>query len=226
MAVNYSERIYAFRRGHVSLLLLSCLRCHEPLSVHRTHGFSLHFDEGLSCVWKEPLFQVDHKLRFRLFHHTFTHLVGMVQHWILKSQPAEYSVTDLQRTGTGCWNEVRNYQARNLMQELKDHDTAFFYHSGCPDAGIYGLMNITSGPYPDETARHKGSKYFDQRAADGNNPWVCVDVELVRRYEHPLLIPQLNALGLEYHPKRLSVIKISDEQFERIKAELEAHNRT
>jgi predicted RNA-binding protein with PUA-like domain len=111
------------------------------------------------------------------------------------------------------------------MQEIKEHDRAFFYHSGCPDAGIYGLINITSGPYPDETARQRRSKYFDQRAVDGNNPWSVVDVEFVKRYKHPLLIPQLNALGLEYHPKRLSVIKISDEQFGRIEAELEARNR-
>jgi predicted RNA-binding protein with PUA-like domain len=112
------------------------------------------------------------------------------------------------------------------MDKMKAHDVAFFFHSCYSDAGVYGLVSITSDPNPDETAREKESQYFNRRVIDGSKPWVCLDVGLVRRYKHPLLLPQLNALSLEHHPKRLSVIKIFDAQFEWSKSELEANNRS
>jgi len=54
-----------------------------------------------------------------------------VQHFLLKSEPDEYSVDDLaaEKTGVGMWDGVRNYQARNVLRSLRLGDQGFFYHS-------------------------------------------------------------------------------------------------
>jgi hypothetical protein len=38
-----------------------------------------------------------------------------VQHWLIKSEPHKFSITDLQNkpNSTGCWDGVRNYQVTN-----------------------------------------------------------------------------------------------------------------
>lgn len=54
-----------------------------------------------------------------------------MQHFLLKSEPDEYSADDLaaEKTGVGMWDGVRNYQARNVLRSLRLGDQGFFYHS-------------------------------------------------------------------------------------------------
>ncbi len=61
-----------------------------------------------------------------------------MNYWLFKSEPDAYSINDLKNepNGTGRWDGIRNYQARNLLRdEVKVGDLVLFYHSSCKDVG-------------------------------------------------------------------------------------------
>lgn len=92
-------------------------------------------------------------------------------HWLMKSEPDELSIHDLQRLGQARWDGVRNYQARNFMRAMNPGDLFFFYHSSCPEPGIAGIARIVGATYPDPTALDPQSHYFDAKASHEKNPW-------------------------------------------------------
>ena len=62
----------------------------------------------------------------------------MPRYWLVKSEPGSYSLDDLERDGSTCWEGVRNYQARNLMREMSGGDLALFYHSNADPPAVVG----------------------------------------------------------------------------------------
>uniref|UniRef100_A0A8C6WIR3 Thymocyte nuclear protein 1 n=1 Tax=Neogobius melanostomus TaxID=47308 RepID=A0A8C6WIR3_9GOBI len=82
-------------------------------------------------------------------------------HWLMKSEPesrfengidVKFGIEDLKALPdqTGCWDGVRNYQARNFMRQMKEGHLAFFYHSNCKEPGVAGLMKVDPfDPYQD-----------------------------------------------------------------------------
>ena len=70
-------------------------------------------------------------------------------YWLMKSEPDELSIHDLQRLKTARWDGVRNYQARNFLRSMQPGDLFFFYHSSCPEPGIAGIAQIEGEPYAD-----------------------------------------------------------------------------
>jgi len=154
----------------------------------------------------------------------------MPRYWLLKSEPDEFSIDDLQAHQTGRWDGIRNYQARNHIRDMNENDVAFFYHSSCKEPGIVGAMTITSAAYPDPTAVEKGGKYFDKRAAE-NNPWASVNIKFLEKYTIPLFLPQIRTLPLGACPltargNRLSVIPLTDDQYEVLSREAKILNET
>ena len=105
-----------------------------------------------------------------------------VHYWLMKSEPDEYSITDLERAKfqTTSWIGVRNYQARNFMREMKVGDRAFFYHSSCPEPGIAGIVEVAALAHPDVTQFDAKSKYYDPKATREEPRWLNVDVKLVK----------------------------------------------
>jgi predicted RNA-binding protein with PUA-like domain len=107
-----------------------------------------------------------------------------MHHWLLKSEPAEFSIDDLAvapRHAT-AWFGVRNYQARNFMRdEMQVGDQAFFYHSSCTIPGIVGIVEISQSAYPDATQFDRNSKYFDPKATRARPRWFNVEVKLTRK---------------------------------------------
>lgn len=100
-----------------------------------------------------------------------------MRYWLMKSEPDEASILDLQRAGTLPWTGVRNYQARNFMRdEMALGDGVLFYHSSCPEPGIAGLAEVCSAPYPDATQFDPASPYFDAKSQRDVPRWVHVDV--------------------------------------------------
>ncbi len=76
-------------------------------------------------------------------------------YWLMKSEPYEYSWSQLLADGLNSWNGVRNYQARNNLRAMQIGDRAFFYHSN-EGREIVGVMEIVKTAYPDpsdETGR-------------------------------------------------------------------------
>ena len=105
-------------------------------------------------------------------------------HWLMKSEPEEFSIDDLvkAKNQTVPWFGVRNYLARNFMRDqMKLGDEVLFYHSSCPEPGIAGLAKVSTSAYPDETQWDKKSKYFDAKATRETPRWMLVDVKLVKK---------------------------------------------
>ncbi len=145
-------------------------------------------------------------------------------YWLMKSEPDEFSIQDLEKIGVGRWDGVRNYQARNFLRQMAEGDRFFFYHSSCATPGIAGIGSIERSAYPDPTALDSGSDYFDARASAAKNPWSAVDVAFVERFDSTLTLPRLKAepaleqMPLVHKGSRLSVMPVSDSEWRAILA--------
>lgn len=145
-------------------------------------------------------------------------------YWLMKSEPAEFSIHDLQRLGQARWDGVRNYQARNFLRSMQAGEQFFFYHSSCPEPGIAGIARISRPAYPDPTALDPASHYFDSKASAEKNPWSAVDVEFVETFARLIPLAELKAQGallelpLVHRGSRLSVMPVDSEQWAAILA--------
>lgn len=145
-------------------------------------------------------------------------------YWLMKSEPDEFSIQNLQQLGTGRWDGVRNYQARNHLRSMAEEDLFFFYHSSCATPGIVGIGRITRAAYPDATALDPDSPYFDAKASETKNPWSAVDVGFVERFASTLTLTQLKAepalaqMPLTQKGSRLSVMPVSEAEWHAILA--------
>lgn len=117
-------------------------------------------------------------------------------YWLMKSEPDCFSIDDLAKrpNQTESWDGVRNYQVRNMMRDdMKTGDLAFFYHSSCPEPGIYGLMEIVSNAYPDPTQFDPKHEHYDKAAKREEPRWLLVDVKFQRKLKRPVLLDELRA---------------------------------
>lgn len=145
-------------------------------------------------------------------------------YWLMKSEPDELSIHDLQRLEQTRWDGVRNYQARNFLRSMQPGDWFFFYHSSCPEPGIAGIARIACAAYPDPTALEPSSHYYDAKASSEKNPWSAVDVVFVEAFKRIIPLAQLKAqsalleLPLVHKGSRLSVMPVSAEEWAAIQA--------
>jgi len=145
-------------------------------------------------------------------------------HWLMKSEPDELSIRDLQRLGQARWDGVRNYQARNYLRAMNVGELFLFHHSSCAEPGIAGIGRIVSEPYPAPTAVDPESPYFDARASLEKNPWSARDVAFVEAF--PVLLslkrlrdePELARMPLLQKGSRLSVMPIDEDHWLRVLA--------
>ena len=143
------------------------------------------------------------------------------RHWLMKSEPGDFSIDDLQRVGTEPWTGVRNYQARNFMRQMQVGDGVLFYHSNAEVPGIYGIAEVASTPYPDPTQFKKASKYFDPKATREQPRWDLVDVKFARKLARAIPLEEIrthaDALGEEFalirKGSRLSVMPVTAAQW-------------
>lgn len=139
--------------------------------------------------------------------------------WLMKSEPNTYSIDDLFRDGKTHWDGVRNYQARNLMREMKKGDRVLFYHSSAKPPGVAGLAAVAREAYPDPSARDPESHYYDPKASDEDPRWYMVDIEFVARLKDFVPLGDLReAPGLEdmvvTRRSRLSVQPVEPQEYE------------
>jgi predicted RNA-binding protein with PUA-like domain len=140
-------------------------------------------------------------------------------YWLMKSEPDELSINDLEKLGETRWDGVRNYQARNFLRAMAVGDEFFFYHSSCPEPGIAGIGKITQAAYPDPTALEPDSHYFDAKASAQKNPWSAIDVAHVQTFSNVLGLGYLKQqaalaeLPLVQKGSRLSVMPVTAEQW-------------
>jgi predicted RNA-binding protein with PUA-like domain len=122
-----------------------------------------------------------------------------MKYWLMKCEPAAYTIEQLERDGTTAWEGVRNYQARNFMRdEMKVGDKVLFYASNADPSGVTGVAEISREAYPDLFAMQPQHKYYDPKARPENPIWYMVDIKFVERFRHMVSLETLKeAPGLE-----------------------------
>lgn len=143
------------------------------------------------------------------------------KYWLMKSEPEDFSIDDLQRVGTEPWTGVRNYQARNFMRQMQVGDGVLFYHSSTDVPGVYGIAEVASAPYPDPTQFQKKSKYYDEKSTREQPRWDLVDVKFARKLKRGIPLDEIrthaDALGEDFalirRGTRLSVLPVTAAQW-------------
>ena len=129
-------------------------------------------------------------------------------HWLVKSEPVKYSWDQFVSDGSTYWDGVRNAQARNNLQAMREGDRVLYYHSN-EGKEVVGVARVTRDSYPDPTTD-------DER-------WVVVDLKPLKAFAEPVSLAtiksdaKLAGIALVTH-SRLSVMPIPKPAFERILA--------
>jgi predicted RNA-binding protein with PUA-like domain len=69
-------------------------------------------------------------------------------HWLLKTEPSEYSFNDLLKEKKATWNGVSNAAALKNMRAMAVGDELLIYHTG-DEKQIVGTARVTKAAYPD-----------------------------------------------------------------------------
>ena len=116
------------------------------------------------------------------------------RYWLMKCEPAAFTIANLKQDGTTCWEGVRNNQARNLMRDqMQIGDPVLFYASNAEPSGVTGLAKIAKTGYPDHYAWKKGHKYFDARSTKDKPAWYMVDLAFVEAFAGTVSLATLKA---------------------------------
>jgi predicted RNA-binding protein with PUA-like domain len=102
----------------------------------------------------------------------------MIQRWLLKTEPREYSFEDLVRDRRTPWDGVANPLALRHLGAIRPGDELLIYHTGAVRA-VVGLARAVSRPYPDP--------------ARGDPKLIVVDVKPVRALSRPVPLASVRA---------------------------------
>ena len=139
--------------------------------------------------------------------------------WLVKTEPEVYSFADLmaEKGRTTHWHGVRNYQARNLMREMRKGERVLVYHSG-KAPHVAGLARVAREAYPDPSAWDPKSEYHDPAASPEDPRWSMVDVQGEEALPAPVSLaeikanPRLAKMALVQRGQRLSVQRVTEEE--------------
>jgi predicted RNA-binding protein with PUA-like domain len=129
-----------------------------------------------------------------------------VAHWLLKTEPEEFSWDDQVKSGAKgeTWSGVRNFTARSNLNRMKKGDKFFFYHTG-DEKQVVGIGEVAAEAYADPTA------------AKGES-WVAVTTKAIEPLPKPVTLaaikaePKLKDMALVKYA-RLSVQPVSAEEW-------------
>ena len=144
-------------------------------------------------------------------------------YWLMKSEPEVFSYDDLVANKREGWDGVRNYQARIYLRAMRKGDKVIFYHSNATPPGAAGVAKIVREAEPDPTQFDPTSKYFDAGSNPDEPRWDWVTVAPVKKLRYVSLdelraMPELAECRLLARGNRLSVMPLTDEEFEAIVA--------
>ena len=118
--------------------------------------------------------------------------------WLLKTEPDDYSIDDLERDHTTRWDGLANNAALKNVRGMKKGDRCLIYHTGKVKAAV-GIAKVVSEPYE----------------ADGFD---VVDLQYVKHIKKPRTLAEVKA-----EPKfaqwdlvrqsRLGVVPVDKEQW-------------
>ena len=128
-----------------------------------------------------------------------------MKYWLMKVEPAAYSIDDLKRDGTTRWDGVRNFQARNFMRdEMRIGDKVLFYASSAEPSGVTGLAEVSREAEPEKK----------------DPTWVMVEIKFAKKFPHIVSLDTLKTTkGLENmvvtrKGSRLSIQPVTKSEYE------------
>ncbi|MDO8793095.1 MAG: EVE domain-containing protein [Vicinamibacterales bacterium] len=143
------------------------------------------------------------------------------RYWLMKCEPAAYTIEALAKDKTTGWEGVRNFQARNFMRDdMQAGDAVLFYASNADPSGVTGLAEIVKEGYPDPFALKKGHKYYDEASKPDAPTWYTVDVGFVEVFPAVISLETLKQTkGLEkmmvvQKGSRLSIQPVTKAEFD------------
>ncbi len=89
----------------------------------------------------------------------------MPQYWLLKTEPSDYSYSDLRKDGKTVWDGVSNNLALKHLRNIKEGDLAFLYHTG-KERALVGIAEVSSDPYPDPSRNDTKLVVVDVKAKE------------------------------------------------------------
>jgi predicted RNA-binding protein with PUA-like domain len=99
-------------------------------------------------------------------------------HWLIKSEPSEYSFARLQADGRTEWTGIRNFEARNNLRAMAAGDLCLYYHS-TEEKAVVGIARVSRAARPDPTAP--------------GEDWASVEVEPVEPLTTPVALERIRA---------------------------------
>jgi predicted RNA-binding protein with PUA-like domain len=99
-------------------------------------------------------------------------------YWLMKTEPEDYSWSQLVEDGIATWDGVHNHQAARNMRSMQKGDRVFFYRS-MQDPAVVGVMEIARAAYEDPT--------------DPKKSFVLVDVKPVTPVAREVSLQQIKA---------------------------------
>jgi predicted RNA-binding protein with PUA-like domain len=99
-------------------------------------------------------------------------------YWLVKSEPAKYAFSDLQRDGRTVWDGVRNNQAALYLKAMKLGDQALYYHSQ-EGLAVVGVAEVAREAFLDPT--------------DPAGRFVAVEFAPVRSLPRPVTLAEMKA---------------------------------
>ena len=101
-----------------------------------------------------------------------------MNYWLIKSEPSKYSWSQLLIDKITIWDGVRNYAARNNLQDMKKGDKVFFYHSN-EGVEIVGIAKVAKESYQDPTT--------------DNEAWVAVEISPLKKLTRSVTLSDVKA---------------------------------
>lgn len=146
------------------------------------------------------------------------------RYWIMKSEPNEFSLEDLQKQGSVVWDGVRNYQVRNMFRDImQTGDAALMYYSNTDVIGVVGEMTVLEPAVVDDTQFKVGHKYYDAKSKSEAPRWLGPRVSYVSTFSRTVTLTEMKAeagladMAFTRKGNRLSVTEITKEQYQLIK---------
>ena len=130
----------------------------------------------------------------------------MAQRWLFKTEPSVYSYQQLEKDKKTVWDGVKNNLALKNLKDIQKGDPILIYHTGDEKAAV-GVARALSGAYPDPSKK--------------DPKLLVVDIEAVENLPRPVTLAEVKANKKLANfdlvrLSRLSIMKVSDEQWETI----------
>jgi len=128
--------------------------------------------------------------------------------WLVKEEPTHYAFADLRRDGRTVWSGVRNALAQKHLKAMTKGDRVFYYHTG-DEKAVVGIARVAAAPRPDPD--------------DHSGKLAVVDLAAVGPLAQPVTLAAIKADAFFadfalVRMSRLSVMPVTDAQWERIEA--------